>query len=454
MGMETAPFGAQSRAPLIGWWALGVFTVALLLSYADRQVLNLLVDPVRRDLAISDTQISLLQGAAFGVFYALGGVPFGRAADILPRRWVIAFGVLAWSAATFACGLSTSFHELFVARVLVGIGEAALLPAAMSIIANYFPSAQRGTAIGVLLVGAAAGTGVSTFMAGQLIAGLQSGALAWIPFSHGVASWREAFFLISLPGLPVALLALTVGNPGRSANGSARLISNSAVFKGFSECGPGLLLIYLAIGALTISNFALLTWTPVLLMRQFGMSPGAVGNSFGPVALVMGITGTLLTGIAGDQIVRLWGAYARLLFAAGVTLLGLASIFIGVASSAAAALALIGVSSFGSTAALTLCSASLQDIVPDQIRGVATALVSLMATAVGLGTAPTLVALATRYFYGPHSSVGFGMATVAPPAAAAATVLLWGAWAFLIARVNIDTTGPDGNALLAARRAR
>ena len=136
-----------------GWWMIAVFFATAILSYTDRFIFSLLVDPLRADLGISDTQVSLLQGLAFALVYAFAGLPLGRLADLVPRRNVIIAGVLLWSAATAACGFAATFGQLFAARIAVGIGEAALAPAAVSMIADYFPPARRGTALSVFIAG-------------------------------------------------------------------------------------------------------------------------------------------------------------------------------------------------------------------------------------------------------------------------------------------------------------
>ena len=234
---QTAPY----PAPVLGWWALGVFTLALIVSYTDRQVLNLLVDPVRTDLKISDTQISLLQGAAFALFYATAGVPLGRLADVLPRRAVIISGVLAWSASTFACGLAASYGQLFLARLCVGVGEAALLPAALSILADYFPPSRRGTAIGVIIIGAAVGSAVANIIGGLMFAAVRAGDFNWVPGIAGVSAWRAVFYLISAPGALIALLILTVREPARRApTGLAQQASLKEAWGEFAARGAAL----------------------------------------------------------------------------------------------------------------------------------------------------------------------------------------------------------------------
>jgi MFS family permease len=419
------------RGSAAGWWALFVLTLALLLSYADRQVLNLLIDPVRRDLTISDTQISLLQGAAFGVFYALGGIPFGRAADVWSRRTVITFGILGWSIATFCCGLAGNFGQLFVARVFVGVGEASLVPAAMAVIAGYFPPERRGTAIGVFLVGAASGTGISTFVSGHIISAL--GPNGMIFMGHAIPAWRATFYLVSLAGLPMALLSLTVRDPAIVVeNNISGIVSIKDSISAFRQCGRGLAYVYASIAALTVSNYAVLSWTPALLMRRFAQTPSQVGDSLGAVVLVACVAGTLLVGMSADIIVRKYGTGSRFYLGSVLCLVGLAGAGLGMANDVPTTLWLVGLSAFGTTAGTTLCSTGLQDAIPDSIRGLATSLVSLVATIIGLTIGPTLVAVVTEHVYRSPLAVGSGIATVVAPASVIAGLLLWRAGSNLV----------------------
>ena len=134
---------------LSAWVTVTILMVAYVLSFIDRQILNLLVEPIRRDLVISDTQMSLLMGLSFALFYTVCGIPLGRLADTRSRRGLIAVGVLFWSAATAACGMAKLYWQFLLCRVGVGVGEAALSPAAYSLIADSFPPERRATAISV-----------------------------------------------------------------------------------------------------------------------------------------------------------------------------------------------------------------------------------------------------------------------------------------------------------------
>jgi MFS family permease len=153
----------QAAAPaMAGWYAVTILCVALLLSYTDRFVINLIVDPIRVDLGLSDVQVSLLQGVGFAIIFAVAALPSGRLADRVNRRNLIAGGVLLWSVATIACGLATDFWSFFAARVAVGLGEAALVPAASSLIIDLFSPRRRGTALGIVSLSAACCSAGST----------------------------------------------------------------------------------------------------------------------------------------------------------------------------------------------------------------------------------------------------------------------------------------------------
>src|ERR1700688_117120 len=202
------------------WAVVGLLLLTAILSYTDRQVLSLLVDPVRRDLGISDTQISLLLGTAFAVVYGIAGIPLGFLADRTSRRNLIFTGVLVWSCGTLACGFSQSFSQLFAARIVVGLGEAVLSPAAISLISDYFPPSRRGTAVGCFLSGIAMGSGGSILIGGGVLHLVELGALASTPLA-ALSPWRLVLLVIGAPGLAWALAILLIREPGRQTTEGA-----------------------------------------------------------------------------------------------------------------------------------------------------------------------------------------------------------------------------------------
>jgi MFS family permease len=409
--------GASAAPGRDGWRALAVLTLAAALAYTDRQILNLLVDPIRHDFAITDLQISFLQGAAFAFIYAAMGLPLGRWADSHNRRNLVAGGIALWSLATAACGLAHGFSELFVARMFVGVGEAALAPAALSLISDYFAPSRRGTAIGIFLAGMVGGTGVAILLGGALRSLFESGWATAVPLLGGLAPWRAVLIVLGCAGLVVAALAAGIREPERD-----RLVA----VRGASSAGVSLPQVarYLVINAtlfvpayfaLTVGNMAdygIGAWYPSLLMRVFTYSPLDVATHLGALAIVLGGLGTISGGLLADSFERRGRLDGKLLVAVGGTALAALAIACCALGSAVTALAAYAVYSLMNSAASTAGIAAMQDVVPNRMRGLTTAIQSFLFTALGLGIGPSLVALATMNLFGGTQGVGHSIAVV------------------------------------------
>jgi MFS family permease len=196
------------------WYVVGVLVMATVLSYTDRQIMSLLVDPIRHDLTISDTQVGLLIGTAFALVYGAAGLPFGWLADRLRRRDLIVAGISLWSLGTVCCGLSHDFPQFFAARLLVGIGEAVLTPASISMISDSFPPDKRGSATSVFLMGMAMGAGGAILFGGLILRLVDSGVLRGT-FLGGEPSWRVVLLLLGILGTVPALIVSSLREPKR-----------------------------------------------------------------------------------------------------------------------------------------------------------------------------------------------------------------------------------------------
>jgi MFS family permease len=206
------------------WYVVVVLTIAYTVSFIDRQIMALMVEPIRRDLEISDTQMSLLLGLAFAVFYTLLGIPIARLADRYSRRGIIAAGIAVWCFMTAACGLSRNYAQLFLARVGVGVGEAALSPSALSMMSDYFPKETRGRAVAFYTMGISMGVGLAMILGGQVIALVSQAPPVTLPVVGQLFAWQTVFVVVGLPGILVAALMLTVREPprkGRMTGGGA-----------------------------------------------------------------------------------------------------------------------------------------------------------------------------------------------------------------------------------------
>lgn len=197
--MHDDPGEEEFSSPAYAWYVVGILTLAYVFSFIDRQILNMLVGPIRRDLNITDTQMSLLMGASFAIFYTLFGIPLGWLADTRSRRLIITVGVAFWSIMTASCGLTKRFWELAVMRMGVGVGEATLSPAAYSMIADYFPPQRRSTAMSVYSMGIYIGAGLA-YILGGIVVGFASKQESFpLPVIGSVRSWQLVFFIVGLP---------------------------------------------------------------------------------------------------------------------------------------------------------------------------------------------------------------------------------------------------------------
>jgi MFS family permease len=405
---------------------IAVFFCAAILSYTDRFILSLLVDPLRADLGISDTQVSLLQGLAFALVYGFAGLPLGRVADLVPRRNVIIAGVLLWSGATIACGYATTFGQLFVARLAVGIGEAALAPAAVSMIADYFPPARRGVALSVFIAGMAIGGGAAIAIGGALVGAATLGFFKALPVVGGLPPWRATLVILGVPALAVVALLLTVREPPRRR--TEAVPANSGPLRGAlallgSRAGV-LVPLYLAVALLSAGDFSFQNWTPTLLSRCFGLSPLEIGRQLGLLAILSGVGGTLAGGVLGDLGARLGGERARITISFGAIVIGLAGSAIAVAATSGQVLACFVVWTAMASMSEALGIAVIQAVVPNEVRGVGVALTSLCNMLLGLALGTSVTAVLTDHVFHDPRAVGLSMSAVLVPTALAAFALL------------------------------
>lgn len=400
------------------WAVLAILIATAILSYTDRQALSLLVDPIRAELGISDTEISLLLGTAFAVVYGIAGIPLGYLADRWSRRNLIAGGVALWSLGTVACGLSHSFSALFACRIVVGLGEAALSPAAISLISDYFPPARRGVAVGAFLSGIAIGIGASILIGGGVLHLVQSGFLDG-SIAAAESPWRLVLLLIGSPGLLWSLVILVIREPRRQASEPTADLSGGAI--SWARLVP----IYLVVAMASLVDNAVGAWAPSLLIRRFGVDPATIGVQLGFVLAVGYGGGVFSGGVLADRagLKGGWRGKLGLCLAASVLIL-LAAMFL---NDGRYSLALIAVAVyFALSGAVTAAGFSvILDLVPGRSRGLAMAVSFFLNVALGAGLGPTAVALASDHLFGADAGLGPALvATVSAGYLAAAVAAL------------------------------
>jgi len=431
--------------PATAWWGVGLFTLGAILSYTDRQILAVLVDPIRASLHLTDTQLSVLQGAAFAVIYSFIGLPLGRIADLVPRRALLVLAIALWSAGTAACGFARSFEGLLGARLVVGIGEAALAPAAISLIGEYFPPDRRGTAMGVFLGGIVIGAGAAIGIGGGLLELARAKLLHGLPLIGALAPWRIVLLVAGIAGLAVAASMLTLHEPrGRTfspANFRARLFGLSEITSAFRRHARLLLPLYGALAFWSIVDNALLSWCPALLMRRFAWSPGSVGASLGAIAILAGLIGTPAGGLLCDRVTARWGARARFPLLVLVAMGGLLGIPVGLLNTPAGALASSGCWIVVSSALGTIAIATILDLLPQESRGLGISTIAFNNIIIGLGLGPTLVALVTDRVFNDPQAVGYAMSSIIAPSVLIA-ILLYSVAMLRASQLQVASQGP------------
>src|SRR5215831_1595716 len=261
--------GASPHSLRYAWFVVGVLTLAYVFSYIDRQIFSMVVTPLRRDLNISDTQVSYLIGLSFVVFYTSFGIPIGRLADVYSRRLIIVIGLVLWSLFTTGCGLARTFPQMLALRMGVGVGEAALSPAAYSLITDYVPRQKLSTAISIYSMGIYLGAGLS-FVLGGIVRQTAAQGMSTLPIVGEIRGWQILFFIVGLPGLAVAPLLFSIREPRRIVSAAqAAAIPFRQVFTYIFQNRRTFLLHNIGFGLLSLSSYTAGAWVPTFFERTF-----------------------------------------------------------------------------------------------------------------------------------------------------------------------------------------
>lgn len=387
------------------WLVVLLLTLAYTASYVDRQILSLFIDPIKIDLKLSDTQVSLLTGLAFMVLYTGSAVPIAYISDAIPRIVVVRVGVVLWSMMTAACGLASSFFGLFAARMGVGLGEATLSPAAYALISDLFQARNLAAALSVYAVGGALGSGAGLAFGALVTQHLSRASPGWL---H---PWQLAFIVVSIPSFAIALLLMLVREPNPEPTPRPAKI-RAAPLSRFTEWGvfwP----IVLGTSFAAIETNAFLTWTPSFLERVLGWSVPQVGEVLGAVVVGFGAVGMLAGGALAVWLRRRGWRAANMIVATGaLVLVAPALIGLFLSRSEATVVPLLGLSSFLLSMPVSVIPAALNEMAAREVRARVSAIFMLVVNTVGIGSGSTLVALVTDYGFHDPLKVGDSLAII------------------------------------------
>jgi MFS family permease len=391
------------------WITVAILSAAYVLSYVDRIIINLLVEPIKKDLGINDTQFALLTGVAFGLFYTLMGLPLGRLADRASRRSIAAAGVFLFSLATIGSGLAKTFTQMFMARAAVGVGEAAITPVAYSMIADLFPPAKLGRAMAVFTMSAFIGVGLAYIGGGAAIAFLSRLGTVDLPLVGGLEAWHLAFLLAGLPGLIIAPLFFLIPEPAR--RGAKEQLPVSAVAREITARSRAFYPLFAGYCMVTLAGYAGAVWTPAFFIRTYGWSASETGLWWGLISLIFGPLGAIAGGWICDRLTASGRTDAPLIVAAASFLLsGVFGALGPLMPTAQLAILVMIPNVFLSTMPFPMAGTALQLISPPQIRGQLTGLYMTIINLVGLGLGPLIIGLMNDFVFTQKADVRYSLA--------------------------------------------
>lgn len=388
-------------SPRKAWFAAGMLALANTLAFVDRQALALLVQPIKEDLGVSDTAMSLLYGLSFTMFYVLVGIPVARLADRANRRNIVAGAIFIWSVATALCGLARSFTTLFIARVGVGAGEGGLGPAAYSILSDYFPKDRLPAAMGVYQMGIYVGGASALLLGGLLSTVVPPTSDVVLPLLGAVRGWHLVFLMLGLPGMLLSLAMLFVKEPARmGARASEPSPSLGDLFAHVRRHWQAYFGIGIGFSLMILVGNATGAWIPAFLQRKYGLTTAEIGGLYGTITAVCGVSGTLAGGFIASALRKRGYDKANLMVALfGFTaLIPVTSSFPQMADYRMA-LALIGLMSFLAGFNFGGGLAALQEITPNRMRASVSAGYMLLINLIGAAGGPVAIALVTDYWF-------------------------------------------------------
>lgn len=414
------------------WTVTAILMVAYTFSFLDREILYLLVEPIKAAFDLTEFQMGLLMGPAFGIFYTVLGVPLGWAADKFNRTHIITIGISLWSALTAICGLAGSFTQLFIARIGVGVGEATLTPSAVSLLSDYFPKNKLPFAMSIYSMGVFVGSGLAMMGGSYVLSLIEGDTFDW-PIVGELDYWQAAFIMVGAPGLLLAVAIFCLREPKRTemakdAKGQVQVPSMIESFK-YIWTNKKLFLNFFLGGSIIATIGYHTAWYPELFVRTWGWTKLEAGQAIGMSSIFGGTAGLVLGGMFMSHMTSKGKKHIALSLAlASALCIGLPTIFMPLMPNGILAAGLMIVSKFFVGIPLITGTTAIRMSVPNQMRGQFTAIyfvfVGLFATSLG----PVIPGFFTTYVFGEDlSMLKYSLAISAALVVPIGTYLIWNA---------------------------
>ncbi len=397
------PAPPRLRSAGYQWYVVALLLLVFILSYFDRYILTLVIEPIKKSLHLTDFQVGLLLGPAFSLFNVVMGIPLGWYADRSSRKWILIAGIVVWCAMTTASGFATTFAALLVLRLGLGLGEAVVSPCSVSMISDYFERARRGRAISVYMAGPYLGAGLAFLVGGNLIGAIERLGRTHVLGLGPFAAWQMAFLMVGVPGFVLALLMLTVREPAHAERVGG--VGGTPPIGAFAY----ILARWRGFGALFVGatcNFALSTltfWNVPLFQRTWGWSIAQIGTVTGLFYFTAGPIGTALAVWAMRRLTPRHKDAAMRVLLIGLLIGVPTSALYPVMPSAGLAVAAMFVAFIGKSIATAGGPAALALVTPGDIRTRSVAIFNTVITLVGPLLGPPIIGWAVDASGDPRS---------------------------------------------------
>lgn len=397
---------AQKTSNRFGWFVAFALSLGYLLAMIDRFLISITLEPMKAELNFTDTELGLLSGPAFALFYSIFGVPLGRLADLTDRCRLIGGAMLVWSLATAAIAFVHSFEGIFIARAIVGIGEAALVPAGTALLAVLFTNDKVGRPTSIFLAGASLGKSTAFIGGGALLAVLT--AAGGMHFGLHFSPWQSLFLIASIPGAFLGILFLSLRDPGNGPKAAVRPPMSEA-YRHFSTRKAAYILHICASACVNLSNVVLITWTPSFYTREFALSPAEAAVTAGIATLITAPFGCWLGGVIVDRL-RRRGVLAApvIMVGTGAAILVPSVLLFTLSGSLTASIIGYGLAMFSIQIAATPSLLGVQQLTPQRHRGLVVSVFILVGAIVAMGIGPVLTGAANDFLF-EGKSLGFSI---------------------------------------------
>jgi MFS family permease len=431
---STSPTADQRPwpSPRQAWYAVAIFALALMINFLDRGIVGLLVQPIKRDLHLSDFRISLIIGFAFVCMYVILGLPIARLVDSRSRRLILTCGITAWSIATTLCGLAQNFWQLFLARIGVGAGESCSGPATFSMMADLFPPLKLPRAIAVLNFGFIAGNGMALLAGGAAIAWINSWPSISLPVIGKLYDWQLVLIVVGLPGFIVAALMMTVKEPIRRGVAAVNAVGRPQsipirevvdyLFTHWKTYGP----MFIGVASSTLLAFGGQAWHAAFFFRTYGWSATQFATIFGIAILILGPFFLIAGSLLAERFARQGKLDANLrvtLLASVLTLVP--TLLYPFMPTPELAIAFVILGFLAGMLTPGPYNAALQIVTPNQMRGQVTALFLFVFNIVGFGLGATIVATFTNFVFGDENMLRYSLAATAAVMGPISIICFW-----------------------------